>query len=121
MSEKLLPCPFCGGAADFEEVKPMGGDFTYWSVGCQSSESDCIGYQMLAHYNRKSEAAEAWNKRAPSVASLRPRPGNCLDPSGCLWRHIPTAPEIGLHLCSRAGCPNTTAAISLPLAFDERS
>ena len=70
MSEKLLPCPFCGGQADFEEVTAMGGTFTYWSVGCQSSESDCIGYQMLAHYNRKCEAAEAWNRRAPTCEDI---------------------------------------------------
>ena len=60
----LLPCPFCGGRADFEQITDSG-TFATWSVGCQSSESDCIGYQMLAHYNRKCEAAEAWNKRAP--------------------------------------------------------
>jgi sarcosine oxidase delta subunit len=63
---KLLPCPFCGGSADFEQITGSGSSFATWSVGCQSSETDCIGYQMLAHYNRKCEAAEAWNKRHTS-------------------------------------------------------
>jgi hypothetical protein len=67
----LLPCPFCGGPADFEQITGSGSSFATWSVGCQSSETDCIGYQMLAHYNRKCEAAEAWNKR-PTPPSSEP-------------------------------------------------
>lgn len=42
----------------------------------------------------------------------KPRPADCLDPMGCLWRHVPTVPEIGLHLCGRFGCPHTTSAAS---------
>jgi hypothetical protein len=38
------------------------------------------------------------------------RPADCLDPMGCLWKHVPTSPEIGLYLCSRSGCPHTTSA-----------
>lgn len=65
---KLLPCPFCGGEAGFEScaaghsVDLQAGT---WSVGCMNSKVDCIGYQMLAHFARKIEAAAAWNKRAP--------------------------------------------------------
>jgi hypothetical protein len=40
----------------------------------------------------------------------KPRPADCLDPMGCLWKHVPTSPEIGLYLCSRSGCPHTTSA-----------
>lgn len=74
---KLLPCPFCGGPADFEEC-PQGSKgftaaFVTWSVGCQNSDEDCIGYQMLAHFNRKLEAAEAWNKRAPVPQTIGDR------------------------------------------------
>ena len=63
----LKPCPFCGGPADFEECAQGSSTGVYsctWSVGCQNQNEDCIAYQLLAHYNRKSEAAEAWNKRA---------------------------------------------------------
>ncbi len=59
----LSPCPFCGGPADYEEI-PMGLGHAIWSVGCASDETDCIGYQMLAHFSRKCEAAAAWNTRA---------------------------------------------------------
>ena len=66
----LLPCPFCGGPAQFEEM-PQGSSTKVlsctWSVGCANSEIDCIGYMLVAHYNRKSEAADAWNKRAPRL------------------------------------------------------
>lgn len=67
-SEQLLPCPFCGGPAAFEEC-PQGSstkvDSCTWSVGCANTEVDCIAFQMMASFDRKSEAAEAWNKRAP--------------------------------------------------------
>lgn len=61
MGEKLLPCPFCGGEASFEEADYCGR--TVFSVGCVSVDGDCIGYQMLATYSRRSEAAAAWNTR----------------------------------------------------------
>jgi hypothetical protein len=68
MSAHLLPCPFCGGPAMFEDITSTKFDRTTWSVGCGNGDEDCIGYQMLAHFSRKSEAAEAWNKRAPRAA-----------------------------------------------------
>lgn len=64
---KLLPCPFCGGAAGFEECaqgSSVAVKSCTWSVGCMNSQIDCIGYQMLASFDRKADAAEAWNKRA---------------------------------------------------------
>lgn len=63
---KLLPCPFCGGRAGFESA-PAGHSVDLqsgvWSVGCMNDKVDCHGYQMLATYARKSEAAKAWNTR----------------------------------------------------------
>lgn len=67
----LKPCPFCGGPADFEECAQSSSTAVTsctWSVGCQNDKEDCIGYQLMASFNRKSEAAEAWNKRAPVEA-----------------------------------------------------
>lgn len=64
---QLLPCPFCGGPATFEECAQGSSvkvNSCTWSVGCANTEVDCIAYQMTASFNRKSEAAEAWNKRA---------------------------------------------------------
>lgn len=66
---KLLPCPFCGGEADFECIASPDSLTCTWSVGCQNVDEDCIGYQVLAHFSRKSEAAEAWNKRASASQS----------------------------------------------------
>ncbi len=57
----LKSCPFCGGPAALEEVDHSG--YVAWSVGCNNQDVDCIAYQMLATFTRKSEAAEAWNKR----------------------------------------------------------
>ena len=61
----LLPCPFCGGEATFEDT----GDGS-WSVGCNDRQSDgitvlCMGYQSLTSFARKAEAIAAWNTRAP--------------------------------------------------------
>lgn len=68
--EALEPCPFCGKDAGFEQIGGPGERVT-WSVGCQSIEDDCIGFQMLAHFSRKQEAADAWNKRAALASEPR--------------------------------------------------
>lgn len=69
---KLLNCPFCGGPAGFEKMPHNATGFQTWSVGCQNEQEDCIAYQMLAHYARKAEAAEAWNKRAQPGVGVTP-------------------------------------------------
>lgn len=70
----LLPCPFCGGKADFEEVaaaptvKSGSGS---WSVGCHEDDDDkygmCFGYHSFTQFATKREAAQAWNRRAHAV------------------------------------------------------
>jgi hypothetical protein len=54
------------------------------------------------------------SRPAPQAVPMqaKPRPADCVDPMGCLWRHVPTVPEVGLHLCSRFGCHHTTSAAS---------
>lgn len=58
----LLPCPFCGSPAlPCEEPSYSNGRVTF-SIGC--SQEGCFAYDMVgAPYPRRSEAAEAWNKR----------------------------------------------------------
>lgn len=51
MSDKLKPCPFCGGEAEF--ISGVG----FFCVSC----SFCCGETNL--YNTGQEAIEAWNKR----------------------------------------------------------
>jgi Lar family restriction alleviation protein len=55
--EKLLPCPFCGGEADLQEISsgPFGDGFC--SAGCNLCN---IGW----HKDTKEEAIAAWNQRA---------------------------------------------------------
>ena len=52
MSDKLKPCPFCGGEAIID-----GCDDTLWIVICKECNAS-IGYKET-----KEEAIEAWNKR----------------------------------------------------------
>lgn len=57
--DKLMPCPFCGGEADIEEI--TGGPYTdelyVWGVGCKECN---IGW----YKDTRKEAIEAWNGRA---------------------------------------------------------
>ena len=59
---ELLNCPFCGGAASFEEVHGALPASSAWSVGC--GDIECIGFQSVARFPRKAEAAKSWNTRS---------------------------------------------------------
>ena len=61
----IKPCPFCGHAASVEETADDG--YVRFTVGCDNPNvEDCMGYQSLSTYDRRSEAIEAWNRRAPN-------------------------------------------------------
>jgi hypothetical protein len=68
---QLLPCPFCGSKATLEAI-PAGVDDTRWSVGCcdNDAKTECMGYQSLTSFNRRSEAANAWNTREGKLVIL---------------------------------------------------
>ncbi len=51
MTEKLKPCPFCGGKAEIE------GERIFW-VSCQECCAESNSFIEL------EEAIEAWNRRA---------------------------------------------------------
>jgi hypothetical protein len=59
----LLPCPFCGGEAQLEEIDSRSSKTgaVAFSAGCHNE--GCIGYQSMSTYARRTEAANAWNKR----------------------------------------------------------
>lgn len=78
MSEiKLLPCPFCGGEAEFYRtpVKTNGGWCDSVVVRCMSCEArtNRILYDAQKHQNDSEydEAATAWNTRKPVKSVLK--------------------------------------------------
>ena len=60
MSEKLKPCPFCGGEAytEGDKVKLQDG-FGFWFVACKNQCGVMLGY-----FNTENEAIKKWNRRA---------------------------------------------------------
>ena len=63
-TQKLKPCPFCGGKAIIEyESQNVGyaDDFVGYSVHC--SNNQCIGHNMFTVYASRAEAIAAWNRR----------------------------------------------------------
>ena len=53
MTEKLLPCPFCGGEA---EIDSRGNS---WQAWCRH----CATIQMGEFYDTEANAIAAWNRR----------------------------------------------------------
>ena len=60
MSDKLKPCPFCGGHAIID-----GCDDTLWIVICKECNAS-IGYKET-----KEEAIEEWNRRVQPTFTFR--------------------------------------------------
>ena len=56
-TQKLKPCPFCGGKAEASEVR--AGDFNYSVVTC----GEC--WAKSPHHVWRQDAIAAWNRRAP--------------------------------------------------------
>lgn len=68
MSDKLLPCPFCGGEGKRSEV--AGQMPTMWPVvQCGSCHNRSIAGRTEA------EAITIWNTRAPAIATVDLREG----------------------------------------------
>ena len=61
-ADVLARCPFCGGEAIYEEVAGARPETSAWSIGC--GDPDCFGFQSMAQFPRKCEAAKSWNTRA---------------------------------------------------------
>lgn len=61
-STDLLSCPFCGGDANYFEDRGRMTGHPVWSVGCNTEH--CFGFVSITEFARKTEAKQAWNKRA---------------------------------------------------------
>ena len=78
MSNTLLPCPFCGGEADIEEISgnPFTNEPYTWAVGCK----DCnIGW----YKETKEDAIATWNRRADAVPVVRCKDCKQYNTTGC--------------------------------------
>ena len=62
MTDKLKPCPFCGGEAGLFEVKGIGNDLKGYMVGCM--EDLCEVRPSIQKELDKQGTIEAWNRRA---------------------------------------------------------
>ncbi len=62
-NEKLKPCPFCGGKADIiENSGRKKGEAKSFHPCCHNEK--CIMFVGALWYNNKTEAINAWNRRA---------------------------------------------------------
>lgn len=57
-SDKLLPCPFCGGEGKVSEFHSF-----WYKSGC--SNLNCFAYITSLVFQTKEEAIAAWNTRKP--------------------------------------------------------
>ena len=58
MREKLKPCPFCGGQAEFWESKASNGYLYGYVIRCSMCKS------RTKIYDNQEYASIAWNRRA---------------------------------------------------------
>lgn len=64
--QQLLPCPFCGGPGDYNNVQDWHG------VGCQTRH--CPGLRSGLYHRSKEAAFAAWNRRAPRLEAAATSP-----------------------------------------------
>lgn len=65
---KLLPCPFCGGAAELIESAPATlfsdeGETVHFKVQCKGFRYGCIGAHINLWDYSQERAIKAWNTR----------------------------------------------------------
>ena len=66
MTDELLPCPFCGGAA-----KLFKGHLGFWHVMCsQSDYSECSVIPITNGMDTETEAIAVWNRRSVTASAV---------------------------------------------------
>ena len=100
-TERIAPCPFCGGEAKLEKVSGSTGN-SRWTVGCnETDENDggsafsilCYGYQSLTIFATKQEAIIAWNRRDQRAIRLA-RAAQCREDAAALCGVTVSAPGL---------------------------
>ena len=69
MTDKLKPCPFCGGNAKLITSAPSKlfsdeGETIHFKVKCDADDTGCIGAFVNLWEITKERAIEKWNRRA---------------------------------------------------------
>ena len=63
MSEKLKPCPFCGGKAHIEDISEPDDMGPIWMILCKKCGASA-SFGMDGCDATKVEAVDSWNRRA---------------------------------------------------------
>lgn len=61
MSEKLKPCPFCGGEAVIHSAYGSNTNAVLYYPRCK--DETCLGHNVWQNYRTKQSAIKAWNRR----------------------------------------------------------
>lgn len=77
MSEKLKPCPFCGGESVLKFEAFPASRRKWWYVSCAVEDYDCFGVNVeqdeqggtTCNYSKKEDAIVAWNNRPTERAA----------------------------------------------------
>lgn len=71
--DELLPCPFCGAAAELWEYRESESESSFTKVAtCGDSECDMYMSNRDFHKATKREAIKAWNRRSQPASSEEP-------------------------------------------------
>jgi hypothetical protein len=96
-SDKLLPCPFCGGEARIE-IQGFGTKHPAYRVRCKNIAACASG--LIEWFDTEAEARAAWNRREPDIV----RCGECAN-----WeRHTAVDKEHGGCYSNGRQLPNKT-------------
>lgn len=68
MSEKLKPCPFCGGEGYIFGGKNMFIGGIKYFPRCRTK--DCVGNNGWVGFNTEYKAIKAWNRRAKTQQQI---------------------------------------------------
>jgi len=66
MSERLKPCPFCGGEIIVKKYEDTGGDYCEHYLSHESNGCVLEGIDIM-EFKTKQESIDAWNTRTEDI------------------------------------------------------